>query len=182
MNVLIIDNGTSFLENLKNSLTGCDISVINYFEIKNDRSFQADLIVLSGGHGYPVENNEDIYSKELSLIRNSSKPIIGICLGFELIVYAFDGELELMQKREKGTLEITLKRPLALFGDKAKVNVFESHRWKLKRLPKLFEEVATSKDGIEIIKHKILPIYGFQFHPEMNFQLSANELIDLVNM
>ena len=178
MNLLLIDNGTSFLQTLERSLTDCEISVIAYSSITNDHLEKADLIVLSGGHGYPVVHHENEYTKELQLIRGTFKPIIGICLGFELIVYAFGGELELMKMREKGELQISLTKPIPLFGNTTTITVFESHRWSVKQLPENLEILATSKDGIEIIKHKMLPIIGFQFHPEMNFTLSASQLFN----
>ena len=46
------------------------------------------------------------------------------------------------------------------------VRVFESHRWVVDKLPETFDVLALSNDGPEIIKHKNLPLYGFQFHPE----------------
>jgi|SRR5579872_142113 len=181
MKVLIIDNGSTFLDSLKGSLIDCEILVSDYDKAEISQSQQADLIVLSGGHKYAVVNHQNKYAKELAIIKSSLKPIIGICLGFELIVAAYGGELESMKKRARGILEIEVNKTNAFFGNRTKLKVYESHRWTVKKLPDSFMILASSRDGVEAIKHKTLPIYGLQFHPEISPSFSATQLTDLLN-
>ncbi len=118
-----------------------------------------DLVVLSGGHSFSVVEHPEKWKNEVDFIRSCKKPIIGICLGFELIAHAYGSTLKRMKNKEKGTIQITM-------GTK-KFHVFENHRWVVEKTGTKLRSLARSKDGIEAIRHRKKPIYGFQFHPEM---------------
>ena len=166
MKILIIDNGTSFLFKLKKLFIGNDIVIIPFYTITVKEAREFDLIVLSGGHKYSVEHHEKEYHNELEIIRKAKKPVLGICLGFELIAYNYGCELKRLRKKEKGIVTIELI-PDDITKGLNEIKVFESHRWVIKSPGKKLIALGSSKDGIEIIKHKTKPIYGFQFHPEI---------------
>jgi len=177
MRVLIIDNGTSYLEQLKKLFFDSIVSVVNYSQIPKIKYSDADLIVLSGGHGLPVMDSKNPYAEEINFIKNSSIPILGICLGYELIARAFGADLKLMKKREKGILDISPVHSDPIFKNISVFSAYESHRWVVEKLPKDLVGLAKSKDGYEVIKHKQKLIYGFQFHPEMLVkQVSGNNI------
>ena len=125
-----------------------------------------DIIVLSGSSGYPIVGNEQQLQKEMLLVRHSKVPVIGICYGCELIVNTFGGVLEQMNEKKKGIIDIEVIVPDPIFGGRQRFEVYEGHRWRIKELPVGFIDLARSKHGIEAVKHKELPIYGLQFHPE----------------
>lgn len=171
--ILVINNKTALLPEIKNWLK--DVP----YEIK-ERDEDWGLIesyshvILSGGHDYSVTNHADFYKKELGLISNfeeGSTTLIGICLGFELIAYAFGSVLELLPKRDVGEVDIQIIKNDPVFRDIQTMRVFESHRWTIEKLGDGLEVLAESKDAIEAIRHKELPIYGFQFHPEASKDL-----------
>lgn len=166
MRILIIDNGTSYLNRLKDLVDDRN-EVITYSEINQDNVKNFDAVVLSGGHAFPVVGNEDRLKKEIELVRNFQKPVFGICFGFELIVFAFGGELELMEKKECGILDIQVIEPDEIFSNIPSFSVFENHRWVVREPGEELIVLAKSKDGIEAVKHKTRSIYGVQFHPEM---------------
>jgi GMP synthase (glutamine-hydrolysing) len=166
MELLIIDNGTSYLSELKKLLGNYPFEVISYSEISNIADLNNyDAIILSGGHNFPVAGNEVKLETEISLVRNTQKPVFGICFGFELIAAAFRAKLELMQSKEKEIIEIEIVNQDDIFKGLPNFKVFENHRWVVKELPENLSSLAVSKFGIEAIKHKTLPIYGVQFHP-----------------
>lgn len=171
MKILIIDNGTSFLAQLTDMATAQghnQVEVMKFSHIDLAKTPNYDLIILSGGHSLIVVNHDVEYGNEIKLIKESGKPILGICLGCELIAYSFDSDLELLKHREKSLVELEIleSSPLTKALDKAKVH--ESHRWYIKKLGPNLKALAKSEDGIEIIKHVNLPIYGLQFHPELD--------------
>ncbi len=167
MNILLIDNGTSYLPQLKNLLFGHTVEVAKYFELDSLDLKDFDIFVLSGGHDIPLIGNERQFQKEIDLVKNSQKPIFGICFGFELIAHVFSGRLERMEAKEHGMVDIQATEPGELLFDTASFQVFESHCWVVKEPTDEMTVLARSKDGIEAFKHKTRPIYAVQFHPEM---------------
>lgn len=167
MRVLIIDNGTCYLSQLKNLLFDHVFQVIEYSKIDSVDSGDFDTAVLSGGHDFPVYGNDARLKKEIDFVKNFPKSIFGICFGFEIIASVFGAKLELMQNKEQGILDIQIVDPAEIFLKTSSFQVFESHRWVVKEPTDELVVLARSKDGIEAVKHKTRPIYAVQFHPEM---------------
>jgi len=132
----------------------------------------ADVIILSGGHSLSVINHDTEFKNELEVIRKTNIPLIGICLGFELIAHAYSATLRRLETKEKGLVQLKVIQPHQVLLGITEANVYESHRWIVERVPKPLVGLAASKDGYEIIAHESKPIFGFQFHPEM-FQEEA---------
>lgn len=171
MKILLIDNGSKYLGKLRHLLldSGNEVKVEKWFAVNKEFAENFDIIVLSGGHQFSVLTNPDLFVNEIDLIKHLDKPIIGICLGFELIAYTFGANLTQSKKHEKGAFEIMPIKSGPIFAGINKFEVFESHSLAVPDLKrnKYLTALAKSTYGIEIIKHKTKPIYGFQFHPEM---------------
>jgi GMP synthase-like glutamine amidotransferase len=168
MKVLLVDNGTSYLPQLQSLLSVADVKVTPFQKLTKHNFDHYDLIILSGGHKYAVMSHRREYSRELNLIMTSNKPVIGICLGFELVVTAFGGKLKLLRHKVHREVGITFTHPDPISRRRTAYTVFESHRRGVKYLPPTLIPLARSYHGIEIIKHQTRPIYAFQFHPEMS--------------
>ncbi|MBU1164008.1 gamma-glutamyl-gamma-aminobutyrate hydrolase family protein [Patescibacteria group bacterium] len=177
MNILLIDNGTSRLTKLYDLLKGNKTTTIEFGKINSINIENFDLIILSGSKHISVIGNEHLYKNEIDIIKNTNKPIIGICLGFELIGYAYGVELLKMEKKEKGIIKLLVSEPNSIFSGLPNFQVYEAHRWVIKKTPDDFIELARSKDGVEAIKHKSRKLYGFQFHPEMFVEKTCGDEI-----
>ena len=70
----------------------------------------------------------EIYAKEIAIIQNSTKPIIGICMGFEIIAYAFGAELRELPFKEESLMEIKVVNNDSIFTQDT-YKVEERHRW-----------------------------------------------------
>ncbi len=170
MKTLLIDNGTHYKKKIISLLGEFDVTVVERQNLTSylARTNEFDLIVLSGANnGSPsVKRNSRQYGKELELIRNSGVPIIGICLGAQLIAFEYGARLSLLPEKVKSIIHIfgINKNPFNIryHGEK----VFASHRWRITDLSEDLIGLAASSDGIEIFKHRARPIYGLQFHPE----------------
>lgn len=167
MKILIINNGTKHLSQLKKLLAGLPFEVVNYSKINVAHAKNFDVIILSGGHDFPIYGNETLLKNEINLIKASKAKIFGICFGFELIAYAFGAELKLLQNQDHGIIDINITKPDKIFSNIPNFQVYEGHRWVIKKTAADLIELARSKDGIGAIKHKKRPIYAVQFHPEM---------------
>jgi GMP synthase-like glutamine amidotransferase len=166
MKILVIDNGTIRLNQLKKLVDSHEVTVIGLGEIDLTDSAYFDLIILSGSSLYPIIGSIDLFKSELELIKKTKTPIIGICFGFELIAYAYGASLIKLDHKLQDIIEITTLNN-EIFKGLPNLKVYEAHRWIIKTLPPALIKLAISKNGIEAFKHKTKQIYGFQFHPEM---------------
>ncbi|MFA5290446.1 MAG: glutamine-hydrolyzing GMP synthase, partial [Candidatus Izemoplasmatales bacterium] len=106
-------------------------------------------------------------------------PVLGICYGMQLIVKLFGGKVGPAQEREFGskTLTLTQTDPLLEKID-PKTVVWMSHQDAVDRLPESFDILGYSESqAIAIIRHRSLPIYGVQHHPEVVHSLQGKQLL-----
>jgi len=163
MRTLLIDNGSNLTEKLRDLIPG-EVNVVQYDAIPDSVNHYS-LIILSGSSRFPIEGHERELAAEEFLIRNSDKPIIGICLGHEIIAHAFGAKIELLGKHT-GLCDIAVTKNHLMFQARTNFTVYEHHQYGITELPSYLEELARSDHAIAVFKHKEKPIYGFQFHPE----------------
>ncbi len=167
MKTLLINNHTKLLDELVAILPG-EVTVID----KNDFALTAtepfDFIVLSGGSNVPtVLHHPEEYLLETELLLTTTKPVLGICLGAEIVGTTFGGELASVEKHEGPlTISITDSSLADAVGSKELIS-YECHSVGMKKTPADLITCATSPHSIEIFKHKTKPIVGIQFHPEI---------------
>lgn len=170
MKVLFINNKDSFVWNLVDyvSIFEPDTVVVpNTISLDEVKEIAPDAIVISPGPGHPA-NPKDIGSC-LEIIRESSIPLLGICLGHQAIAVAFGGEV-----RHSPSGPLHGKTSLVYHSDNSIFNGIPNpvvggryHSLAIARLPGELEVIAKTKDGIIMgVKHKQRPIFGLQFHPE----------------
>ena len=83
--IYVIDHQDSFTFNLVHLLSFFDdVYVTNYFDINQHKLKKSNLVVFSPGPGKPSD-----YPKSSSIynILKGKKKILGICLGFQQILY-----------------------------------------------------------------------------------------------
>jgi GMP synthase (glutamine-hydrolysing) len=99
-------------------------------------------------------------------------PVLGICYGLQLISQAIGGGVQANAARgEYGRMECrVLDRSEPLFQDvPANTVVWMSHGDQIKELGRDFVALAeTPSCPIAAVRHRTLPIYGLQFHPEVS--------------
>ncbi len=141
---------------------------------------EADGLVLSGGaprigSDIPKLGVTADYLDKLQI------PILGICVGHQFIALHFGGKAGPAKVPEYGKAELIVTDPDDLFkGLPERFTVWESHNDEIHELPAEFIALAHSKDcRYEAIKHKTRPLYGVQFHPEVehtsyHYEIFAN--------
>lgn len=171
MKIALIDFEDSFTYNLFQIYKKLNqkITVINFLNVNNITINKYEAFILSPGAATPHEKTNFI--KFLTKIINIKKPIIGICLGLQIISYYFNDNITLMKIPKHGMVsKLKIIKHDAIFNNLPNnIYVGRYHSWKIsvkKKSP--IEILAISTDDLipMIIKHKFLPIYGFQFHPE----------------
>ncbi len=120
-------------------------------------------IILSGTTLKDFEAQEHI--DRFQWIRNSDKPLFGICAGMQVISLVFD--VPLTPCLQVGMAEISTQKKTPLFEGNFKAYTLHS----LSVQPsETFDALAQSAKCIQAIKHKLKPIYGVLFHPEVRNQ------------
>lgn len=166
MNILLFDNGTKYLSKLNDLLE--NFGKVSITDNVNDLfSKQSDTVVLSGGHKKYITEHPEAYQKEIEFIKNSNKPVLGVCLGAEIIAYSFGAKLELLSHNQNGLIKINILTKDIIFNEIKDFEVYENHKLTITSLSPNLVGLAKSQDGFEVIKHVNKPIYGLQFHPEM---------------
>lgn len=171
-NILIINNGTNLLSKLVELMERYGrVTIADVVDLNNINFGSFDLIILSGSSTYGIKDLSEVYSTELNFISSTSIPLIGICMGFELICEAFGAEFNKLNSKDLSIREIKYKDKFFL--------VKEAHLYSVTNVNEELKVLATSENGIEIVKHNTRPIIGVQFHPEsMTQELDGDELFD----
>jgi anthranilate/para-aminobenzoate synthase component II len=173
MKILLVNNHTDYLHNVQAALAGHDVEVQEFKPGLKFNHEDKDLVVLSGGGGEGFELKDKFrgklwYEDEMSFVLSCDKPILGICMGFEVISAAFGSKVEHVGRLVKG-FKAAKTTPLGENHlSRTNLNQFEWHRYGVSQVSsKHFEVLAHSATGIEMIKHHTRPIIATQFHPEV---------------
>jgi len=183
MKILLVDNHTEHKKALAESLAGHDVEIQKYRPGLDFHTDGKDLVILSGGGGEGKEIYDIFgpghlwYQDEMDFVREYDGPILGICMGFEIICRAYGSKVEEMPEVIEGKYDlIVTRRGRPLFSHK-KINQHEAHKWRVRRAPRGFKVLAKSPTGIEVIKHKKKPVWATQFHPEKGGTLKLDRLV-----
>ncbi len=161
---------SDILYNSQYSLT--IINSHNIFLLNNAEIKSFNLVCFFGGRASANDNLSSIKA-ELFLINKLSKfkiPTIGICLGAQLIAKFFGSKIlnNSVNKSEIGYKQIM--KPNIKYFKKSNLNFMQFHNQGIS--PNSSMEVLAHGRSFEIDAFKIknMPIFGFQFHPEVDSQ------------
>lgn len=169
--ILVIDNYDSFTYNLVQYLgeLNVELQVHRNDEIQLDqiRELKPDRILISPG---PCSPRESGLSNEIIRTYGPEIPLFGVCLGHQCIGHTFGGEVVVNYRMMHGKTSPIRHNGEDLF--EGVPNPFLATRYHsliLKRdtLPDCLEITAETDEGeIMGVRHRELPIWGVQFHPE----------------
>ncbi len=113
---------------------------------------------------------EEHLSKEIVQRFGEHIPVLGVCLGHQCIAEVYGGKIVRASRPMHGKSSRVAHDGRALFSDLS--NPFEAARYhslvvERSSLPACLEISAESEDGeIMALRHRALPVFGVQFHPE----------------
>lgn len=172
--IILIDNYDSFTYNLVHYFQEIGQSVKVF---RNDEKTSKELIdlkpnffIISPGPSSP--KNAGVC---LNLISENKKlkrpiPMLGVCLGHQAIAEAFNCKVIQSGKPVHGKVSLIYHNGIGVFHDlKSPFNATRYHSLivEKKSISNDLEITARTDDNVVMgIKHKKLPFYGVQFHPE----------------
>ena len=170
--ILVLDNYDSFTYNLVQYLgeLGADLQVRRNDEISLDeiRALKPERILVSPGPCSPRESG--LSNEVIRTFADEGIPILGVCLGHQCIGHAFGAEVVVNYRMMHGKTSPIKHNGKDLF--EGMPNPFPATRYhslviKRDTMPDVLEITAETDEGeIMGVKHKKLPIWGVQFHPE----------------
>lgn len=150
----------------------------NDTQVREIHARNPEGIILSGGP-YSVYSD----SEKLGVcndILEYDVPVLGICLGHQIIAQHFGGQVRQGDKAEYASVEIRILDEDELFkGLPAKIKVWASHKDEIASMPDGFTRLAESDVcNIEALKHNKKKIYSVQFHPEVEHTPDGMKILE----
>ncbi|MGP4040631.1 anthranilate synthase component II [Gracilibacillus sp. D59] len=168
--VIIIDNYDSFTYNLAQYYRQITEDVLVFrndkITMEKIKTLRPDLIVLSPGPGSPEDQKECISILEYF---HASTPILGVCLGMQIIVHYFGGQVSKAAVPMHGKVSKIKHCGKGVFESLPNnISVARYHSLITQKLPdnELFSTAVTCNEEIMGIKHNHFKVEGIQFHPE----------------
>jgi len=181
--VLFIDNFDSFTYNLVDDFCkrGCrsrvyraDTSLADLKAVAAD--FDPDLLVISPGPGTPDTAG---VSLEATGYFKDKLPIFGVCLGHQVIVQQFGGKIGHAPEPMHGKPSRVTHNEEGVFrGVENPLQAGRYHSLCALKVPDCLEVTARFEEVVMAVKHKNLPIYGVQFHPESILTPAGGKIIE----
>ena len=167
--VLLLDHFDSFTFNVAQGLAaaGAEVQVrrVDAGSVDDLAAIEAELLVLGPGPGRPEEA-----TLALALVARLAGrlPMLGICLGHQILALAFGGRVGLAPAPVHGKVSRIHHDGRGLFaGLPDPLDVGRYHSLAVTELPDPLEGCAWAEDGtLMALRHRSLPIAGLQFHPD----------------
>ena len=123
-------------------------------------------LILSGG---PSSVNDEGAPKCDPEIFRLGIPVLGICYGMQLACDSLGGDVGHCSAGEYGRASLRISNTTNLMaGLPAETDVWMSHGDQVEKVSDEFEALAaTATCPVAAVRHRTLPVYGLQFHPEV---------------
>ncbi len=170
--ILVLDNRDSFVHNVARYLRrggGGEVRVVrsDTLSVEEALGFAPDAVVISPGPCTPTEAG---ISVEVVRRLPIATPVLGICLGHQVVAAAFGGEVTRSRSPLHGGATPVFHRGegiLAGLPSPFPAGRYHSLAVSEAGLPDgLVAEGWTAEGEIMALRHRERPIWGVQFHPE----------------
>ena len=177
--VLVLDFGSQYAQliarRVREAHVYCEI-VRHDLSAERIREIAPQGLILSGGPA-------SVYDKGAPhcdpAIFKLGIPVLGICYGMQLACEALGGKVQSAPAREFGRARCEILEADGLFAGLPKeIDVWMSHGDQVARVSGEFEPLArTSTCPITAVRHRTLPVYGLQFHPEVTHTAFGTQVL-----
>ncbi len=180
--VVVLDNRDSFVFNLARYVEelGSQAKVVrsDKISIEELKSLKPTHLIISPG---PCGPNEAGISIEALIAFYRYIPVLGVCLGHQVIGHVFGGKVQPTRHVAHGKPERILHNEQGIFyniPNPMKAGRYHSLIVALDELPHQLEVIAKNKDDMIMgLKVRNYDTYGVQFHPESILTVDGHLLI-----
>lgn len=181
--VLFIDNFDSFTYNLVDEFCkrNCEAKVYRadtpLEELKKVAAqFESELLVVSPGPGTPDKAGVSLAAIDYF---KDKLPIFGVCLGYQCVVQYFGGRIGHAPEVVHGKPSKVTHNEKGIFAEvENPLQAGRYHSLCAAHLPDCLEQTARFEQIVMAVRHKDLPIYGVQFHPESILTPAGGKIIE----
>jgi len=169
--ILLIDNYDSFTFNLVHFLgdlgARCEVRRNDALSVDDALGMRPEAIVLSPG---PCTPSDAGICLDLIEAAAGRVPLLGVCLGHQAIGQAFGGQVVRAPAPMHGKVSPVRHAGSDVFAGLP--SPFQATRYhsltvEPASLPEALEATAWTGDGVIMgLRHRTLPVFGVQFHPE----------------
>jgi GMP synthase (glutamine-hydrolysing) len=181
--VLVLDFGAQYVQliarRVREQHVYCEI-VRHDITAERVRELAPKGLILSGGpKSVYAENAPQCDPKLFEL----GIPILGICYGMQLMCQALGGKVASVPAREYGRAELTVDQANSAAADlfagvAQQTQVWMSHGDQVNQVSDQFVSLAaTGTCPHAAVKHRSLPLYGLQFHPEVTHTVAGKQML-----
>ena len=170
--ILVLDNYDSFTYNLVQYLGELGVETVvkrnDEISIAEIRALKPERILVSPGPCSPRESG--LSNEVIRTFSAEGVPVFGVCLGHQCIGHVFGANVVVNYRMMHGKTSPIKHNEKDLFAGMP--NPFMATRYhslviQRDSVPDCLEITAESDEGeIMGVRHKTLPIWGVQFHPE----------------
>ena len=180
--ILLIDNYDSFTFNLVHFLgdlgAECDVRRNDALSAEEAMALEPEAIVLSPG---PCAPEQAGICLDLIAASAGRVPLLGVCLGHQAIGQAFGAVVERAPSPMHGKLSEVVHAGSDVFAGLP--SPFQATRYhslvvREASMPGVLAATAHTRDGVVMgLRHRDLPIFGVQFHPESIASEHGHEIL-----
>lgn len=166
--VVVVDHYDSYTWNLVHliaSVTGMLPRVVQHDQTTLADVLAHGFVVLSPGPGHPSDPADFSVGREVLLA--GTRPVLGVCLGMQGLVTAYDGIVARGTPAHGQVARITHDEHRVFSGLPQGFDAVRYHSLQAVEVPESLVVTARSEDGVvQGVRHRTLPLEGVQFHPE----------------
>ena len=185
MTTVVIDNYDSFTWNLVQLVGALGERPVVYrndaIDLAGVRALRPSRVIFSPGPGHPADPARVGVCRAILDELGHDVPILGVCLGHQLIVSAYGGDVIRATEVMHGKTSYVHHDGAGILAGLPRP--FEAMRYHSlvadpARIPACLEVTARCKDGtVMAVRHRQHPVFGVQFHPESIGTASGKALV-----
>lgn len=170
--VVVVDHYDSYTWNLVHliaGVTGTLPAVVQHDTTTADYVLGFDHVVLSPGPGHPANRGDFAVGGEV--LRAGTVPVLGVCLGMQGVVTTYGGQVDRLSPAHGDVARVRHRGDQLFAGVPASFSAVRYHSLAATSIPPELQVIAdTEGDGddpvVMAVRHRSLPHFGVQFHPE----------------